>query len=105
MPETLKLPEAVQSVVVLQSVPGGHFEAVEVYQPEGVSKTTSKKYKGVERVVRRVVRAHAKALQSYSERHERSASKKKDGWYKDFGKNLKSSMKDGRKVIKIKSLF
>src|SRR4051794_37561617 len=105
MPETLKLPDTVQSVVMLKSVPGGHFEAVEVYQPEGVSNSTSKKYKGVERVVRRVVRAHAKALQSYSQRHERSASKKKNGWYKDFGKNVKASMKDGRKSVKIKSLF
>jgi hypothetical protein len=105
MPEALKLPDTVQSVVMLKSTPGGHFEAVEVYQPEGVSKSTSKKYKGVERVVRRVVRAHAKALQSYTERHERSAGKKKDGWYKDFGKNIKASMKDGRKVIKVKSLF
>ena len=105
MPDTLKLPDTVQSVVVLKSLPGGHFEAVEVYQPEGVSKSTSKKYKGVERVVRRVVRAHTKALESYSERHEQSASRKKNGWAKDFRKNVSKSAKDGRKALKIKSIF
>jgi len=105
MAETLKLPDAVESVVLLKALPNGKYEAMEVYQPEGVSKTTSKKLRGTEKVVRRMVRAQQTMLQSYTARHERSATKKKNGWLKDFRKNVSGSMKDGRKALKLKSLF
>jgi hypothetical protein len=105
MPEPLKLHDSIQSVVVLKAYADGSLEPVEVYEPEGVSRSTSKKLRPLERVVRRVVRAQQTTLQTYSERHLRSSSRKRNGWLKDFGKNVSYSMKKGRKALKIKSII
>jgi hypothetical protein len=105
MAETLKLHDSVESVVVLKARPDGRYEAVEVYEPEGVSRRTTKRFRRLERVVHRVVRSQQRTLQSYSDRHQRSAARKKNGWLKDFRKNVSASMKQGRKSLKLKSLF
>ena len=104
MAETLKLHDSVESVVVLKSHPDGRYEAVEVYEPAGVSRTTTKRYRRLERVVRRVVRAEQKTLQTYLDRHQRSSQRKKNGWLKDFRKNVSASLKQGRRSLRVKKL-
>lgn len=105
MAETLKLHDSVESVVVLKARPDGRYEAVEVYEPAGVSRSTSRKLRPVERLVRRVVRAEQKTLQTYSDRHQRSAGRRKNGWLKDFRKNVSRSMREGRRSLKLRSLL
>jgi len=105
MPETLKLHDSVESVVVLKPRPDGRYEAVEVYEPAEVSRSTSRRLRPVERLVRRVVRAEQRTLQNYAERHQRSAGRRRNGWLKDFRKNVSRSMKDGRRSLKLRRLF
>jgi len=105
MAEKLKLDDSVESVVVLKARPDGRYEAHEVYEPEGVSRTTSKKHRRLERMVRSVLRAEQRTLQSYADRHQRSADRKKDGWLKDFSKNVSTSLKQGRKSLKVKRIL
>ena len=93
--------KGVSSVVVLrQSETGLNPETIDV-DPE-ISHSTSRKYRKREKVLTRVMRAHAKATTQYLALHEASAAKKKNGWVKDFGKNTRKSVKSGRKILKIK---
>jgi hypothetical protein len=101
----LKLHNSIQSVVVLKAHEDGSLEPVEVYEPEGVSRSTSRKLRPLERAVRRIVRAQQTTLQTYAERHARSSSRKRNGWLKDFRKNVEYSKKRGRKALKIKSII
>ncbi|MBW4583782.1 hypothetical protein G7B40_013240 [Aetokthonos hydrillicola Thurmond2011] len=44
-----------------------------------------------EKSVRRLARNEVKAAKTYLDRHERSNKKKKNGWLRDFNKNLGKS--------------
>lgn len=101
-PESLKI---FDSVVVLSPAPTGGFQAQEVYTGEGVSRNTGKKLRPREKFIRKLIRAERTVLDEYTQRHEKSAAKKKNGWAKDFGKNLSKSLRKGRKQLKIKTLF
>jgi hypothetical protein len=92
----------VSSVVVLR--PNGvGFEPVQVYNGEDVSRSTSRRLRPLEKVIVRTMRAQATATTNYLDKHEKSASRKKNGWFKDLRKNIsKSTRRDSKKLFKIK---
>jgi hypothetical protein len=65
----------------------------------------SKSLKLFEKLARRGARAERRMFDEYLYRHDRSNRKKKNGWFKDLGKNLTTSSKKGRKRFKLSTLF
>jgi hypothetical protein len=69
---------------------------------ERKSRRGSKRLRPLEKAVRRMSRAEGTAADEYLSRHERSNRKKKNGWAKDFGKNMTRSSRKGMKKLKIR---
>ncbi len=62
-------------------------------------KKTSKRYKKIDKVLRRIAKAQQVASSDFLERHERSNAKKKNGGVRKFAKNaIKSGRKGGKKL-------
>ncbi len=101
----LKLSESVDKIVRLERDPQGHIMPVEVYANPDTSRRTTKKLRPIERLVKQFVDAQAVIVDDYRERHRRSAERKKNGWFKDLGKNALKSTKRGRKMIKLSKAF
>jgi hypothetical protein len=92
----LTLPRAVQRVVVL----GGSANAASpvVYAGTTRKKKSSKLLKPIERGIRKLCSLELVAAQTYLNRHNASNQVKQDGWKKDFGKNIKRSIKAARRA-------
>ena len=101
----LVLSESVDKVVRLERDPQGRMVPVEIYANPDTSRRTTKKLKPLERLVNQFVEAQAVIVDDYRERHQRSASKKKNGWYKDLIGNARKSTAKGRKKIKLSKVF
>jgi hypothetical protein len=101
----LKLSDSVQKVVRLDRGPQGNFQPVEVYSSSDTSRKTTKKLKPIERLVNQFVEAQAVIVDDYRHRHHQSAEKKKNGWFKELGKNVRKSTAKGRKRIKLSKVF
>jgi hypothetical protein len=69
---------------------------------ERKSRRGSKRLRPLEKAMRRMSNAQGAAADEYLSRHERSNRKKKNGWAKDFGKNMSRSSKKGMKKLKIR---
>jgi len=76
---------------------------VEVYKGDDVSRSTSRKFRPLEKMMVRTMRAQAVAAENYLDRHIKSADRKKNGWLKDAPKNLGKSVRRGSKELKIKT--
>ena len=61
-----------------------------------------KRWRGVERALRRLGAAQATAAGEYLTRHNRSNRRKKNGWLKDLGKNAGKARRRGFKKLKIR---
>ena len=93
---------SVRSIVRLDRDASGETTPTVLYGPDGSKSRTSKKYRQAEKVLKRLVQAQEVFASTYMSRHSRSAAKKKDGWWKDLGTNLKKSFKEGKKRAKFK---
>ena len=69
---------------------------------EPAKKRVSKRYRKADRGLNKLLRAARTGLDEFSERHERSRAKKKNGGLKDLRKN---AMKASRKGVKKLKLF
>lgn len=109
---TAKLPKSIKRITILKSHTG---------QGQGPNQTTTeevvvtrkrkrkKQSKGIirvwERLVRRGFKANAKAMDDYSDRHERSNRKRRDGWLRDYAYNIIRAGRKGGRALKITRLF
>jgi Family of unknown function (DUF6312) len=75
-----------------------------VLSKKNKKKRVSKRWRGMEKALRRVNKAQQTAASDYLRRHERSNKKKKNGAIRDLGKNLMRSQRKGRKKLKIRFL-
>ena len=64
----------------------------------------SKRWRKMDKMLRRLNEAQQTAASDYLRRHERSNRKKKNGALKDLGKNLMRSQRKGRKKLKVRFL-
>jgi hypothetical protein len=62
----------------------------------------SKRLRPLEKALRRLGRAQAEAGALYLERHDASNERKKNGWLKDLGKNVRKAQRRGLKALKIR---
>lgn len=101
----LKLNDSVEKIVRLDQDPQGNPVAVKVYSANDTSPRTTKRLKPLERLMNQFVDAQAVIVDDYRARHRRSAEKKKNGWFRDLGGNIRKSTAKGRKQFKLKKVF
>ena len=92
------MPRSLKRIVVLEER-GDAVTPVILYEGPTLRKRSSPALRPIERAVRKMYRAQAAFANSYIERHERSNLREKDGWLKDFGKNMKRSLRTARRQV------
>lgn len=85
-------------VTVIRRDQYGRLVARERYESEGRRrrKKQSSLLKPIERVMRRAIKFEVRLLNDYLGRHERSNSKKRDGWVKDLSDNVRHSIRKSK---------
>jgi hypothetical protein len=101
MAVTHHLDNSVKRIVRLDKDESGATHPVVLYG-EDLELHGSKKYRNAEKTVTRLMQAQNIFSNTYLARHKMSSAKKKDGWKKDFGKNLSKAFKAGKKKAKFK---
>jgi len=91
-----------KSVYILQEDAGGVVVREKVYERK--RRLGSKRLRPFEKAMRRMASAEGTAADSYLSRHNRSNSKKKNGWIKDLDKNVIRSSRKGLRKLKIRIL-
>ena len=98
--DNLRLDPAVQRITILhKDSETGNFKPAAVYKNKG-KKKTSKILRPIAKFLRRLGRAEARAASVYNNRHDRSASKKKNGALRDLVKNTNKARKAAWKTLK-----
>lgn len=96
-----QFPRSVVSVKVLTpSAPGAASAATPVFVRGGKKKRGTKEARPFEKMVRKLVEGQLATAQAYLDRHNRSNSRKRDGWLKDMGDNVFKAVKAGRRHMK-----
>jgi Family of unknown function (DUF6312) len=93
--------KSVVRVVRLQSTSDGNAMPVVLYKSARKGRRISSEYRGVHKRFVRLMDGHDAFIHEYRKRHEDSNSKKKDGWMKDFRKNVSKAFRVGRKRAKV----
>lgn len=91
----------VRRATVVRRGEQGALEPTVVYK-EKSKRRVPKRWRGLEKFMRRMGAAQKTAADVYLERHERSNAKKKNGWLKDLGKNMGKARRQGTKKLKIR---
>ena len=90
-----------KSVHVLQVDADGKIQREKLYERR--RRRGSKRLRPFEKAMRRMSRAQGTMADDYLSRHERS-NRKKNGWIKDLGKNVRRSSRKGLRKLKIRIL-
>jgi hypothetical protein len=91
----------VKSVMKVQRDEDGTVTRV-VLSKKKKKRRVSKRWRKMDKALRKLNRAQQTSASEYLKRHERSNRKKKNGAIKDLGKNLSRSQRKGRKKLKIR---
>lgn len=92
---------SVVRVVRLQQTPSGETAAVVLYKSGRKGPRISSEYRGIHKRFVRLMEGHDTFIDEYKKRHHQSNARKKDGWMKDFRKNVSKAFRAGRKRAKI----
>jgi hypothetical protein len=103
--ENPRLSKSVRRITMLRKDASGNTAPVVVYKKERKRKKGTKAFKFAERATRRMVEAQQKAADRYLEKHNRSNSKKKDGWITDYAVNTARATNRGLKALKLRRVF
>lgn len=90
----------VKSAVLIKREADGAVAISTVFKAKG-KRRGSRRLRPLEKVVRRIGEAASTASDVYLSRHERSNRRKKNGWVKDIGKNIRKARRRGVKKLKI----
>jgi hypothetical protein len=90
----------VRSAVLVEQEADGSQVITQVYKDKG-KRRGSKRLRPLEKAMRRIGEATSTASDVYLDRHARSNRKKKNGWAKDLGKNIRKAQRRGVKKLKI----
>jgi uncharacterized protein with von Willebrand factor type A (vWA) domain len=97
----MKLDPIVARMTILRKdTQTGHVYVASIFKNDGGKKKNTKLLRPVEKLVRRLGKAQAKSASIYSERHERSSRKKKNGWLFDMVSNMRKAQSQGWKASK-----
>ena len=93
--------KSVVRVVRLQQTPGGDTAPVVLYKSGRKGARISSEYRGLHKRFVRLMEGHDTFIDEYKKRHHQSNERKKDGWMKDFRKNVSKAFRAGRKRAKV----
>jgi len=96
------LSKSIRQIAVLQRDPSGHVVPVVVYRRGRSTKKGTRGFSMFERATRRIMKAQRSAADSYLSRHEKSNTKRRDGWIRDLPLNLVRSGEKGRQALKMR---
>ncbi len=103
--EPMRVKTSVRRIVALRRDEHGHVLPVTLYEKRGTKRRNSSKlFQPAEKMARRWAEAYRASADSYLARHNRSNSKKKDGWLRDYQYNLSKAANRGKKRLKLKKL-
>ena len=86
-------------VRILKRTSGGRLTATDwVAEDDRKPKKSSRRLRPVEKMLRRAARRQARMSNIYLGLHDRSNRRKKNGWAKDFGRNLLKTYRRGVKA-------
>jgi hypothetical protein len=84
----------------------GSLVATELYRrPDSGRKKGSALVRPIKRAVRRLAKAQETAAATYLERHDRSNTKKRDGWLVDLNNNVWRATRKGGKALALRRLI
>jgi len=92
---------SVVRVVRLEQEPDGDKVVTVLYKSGRQGPRISGKYRGVHKRFVRLMEGHDTFIDEYKKRHHQSNARKKDGWLKDFRKNVSRAFRAGRKRAKV----
>ncbi|HEY2322812.1 MAG TPA: hypothetical protein VGJ82_08100 [Thermoanaerobaculia bacterium] len=99
--DNLKLDRSVQRITILKKDPeSGKVRPAAVYRAKGRKKKTPKALRPIEKFLRRLGKAQARAASVYNMRHDRSAKKKKNGALRDLITNVSKARKQAWKSLR-----
>jgi hypothetical protein len=103
----LRFSSVVRRVVQLQSDgSGGPLVPVEIYRKPGPpGKKSSTLVRPFDRALRRLAKAQQASAETYLEGHDRSKTKRRDGWLTDLGNNVWRASRKGQKALKLRQLI
>jgi hypothetical protein len=103
--EQIRVNKSVRRVVALRRDDSGKTVPVVLFERrDRQRRKTSRAFRPAEEMARRWAEAQRAYADSYLARHNRSNSKKKDGWIKDFNYNMSKAADTGRKRLKLRRL-
>jgi hypothetical protein len=94
---------AVKSAVVLQQGADGAITSTPILK-EKRKRRVSKRWRPLEKALRRVSLAQSTTADDYLRRHKRSNAKKKNGAVRDLPKNMWRAQRKGSKKLKVRFL-
>jgi hypothetical protein len=108
MDNTLTIQDKLQhsplkTAVILKTGADGLTTSTVIFRRER-TRRVSKRWKSVDKLIRRLSQAQQATANEFAARHERSNAKKKNGGMRDLVKNLSKSSRKGRKKLKIRFL-
>ena len=86
--EVMSFGKAIKSVTIVETTEAGDRVNRVVYSDRPKRKKQSKLLRPAEDMTRRMTEASIAGMQSYIDRHKRSNRKKRDGWLKEYRRNL-----------------
>lgn len=92
---------SVVRVVRLEKTGGGGKTVTVLYKSGRRGPRISGKYRGLHKRFVRLMEGHDTFIDEYKRQHHESNARKKDGWLKDFRKNVSKAFRKGRKRAKI----
>ena len=102
----MRMGKSIRSIVKLAPGPMGNVEPVELYrQAEDGKRKGTRLLRPFDRAVRRLARAQETVAAEYLARHDRSNSKRRDGWLRDLGNNVYRASRRGQKALKLDRLI
>jgi hypothetical protein len=98
--------DSIRRIVKLERDERGHLGPVEIYRRDsGGKRKGTRLMRPLDRAVRRLARAQEEAATVYLERHDKSNTKKRDGWLRDLGNNVYRASRRGQKELKLERLL
>lgn len=93
--------KSIRRIYVLQRDPSGKIVPLVVYRRPRSKKKGTRAFKPFERATRRIMKAQRNAADSYLSRHDKSNTKRRDGWVRDLPVNVVRAGEKVRRALKL----
>jgi uncharacterized protein DUF6312 len=99
--------QPIKRVTVIKRDDRGRIVSRDAYESERKTKKQSKTLRPMERNVRRMLEFQQDVISNYLGRHQRSNSKRRDGWLTDMPRNMIRAVRKSKpkRLFKVSKLF